>query len=54
MDTHVAASAGIARTFQNIALFKGMTVLDNLMTGRNLKMKYQLPSARALVGAGAA
>jgi branched-chain amino acid transport system ATP-binding protein len=39
MDTHDAAVAGIARTFQNIALFKGMTVLDNLMTGRNLKMK---------------
>src|SRR6476620_2871787 len=33
-----AAKQGIARTFQNIALFKGMTVLDNLMTGRNLKM----------------
>ena len=39
MDTHAAAEAGIARTFQNIALFKGMTVLDNLMAGRNLKMK---------------
>ena len=39
MDTHQAAAHGIARTFQNIALFKGMTVLDNLMTGRNLKMK---------------
>jgi len=38
MDTHEAAAQGIARTFQNIALFKGMTVLDNLMTGRNLKM----------------
>jgi len=39
MDTHAAAEQGIARTFQNIALFKGMSVLDNIMTGRNLKMK---------------
>ena len=39
MDTYAAAKSGIARTFQNIALFKGMTVLDNIMTGRNLKIK---------------
>jgi branched-chain amino acid transport system ATP-binding protein len=30
---------GIARTFQSLALFKGMSVLDNIMTGRNLRMK---------------
>ena len=34
-----AAEMGIARTFQNLALFKGMSVLDNIMTGRNLRMK---------------
>jgi len=39
MDTHTAAAQGIARTFQNIALFRGMSVLDNIMTGRNLRMK---------------
>ena len=30
---------GVARTFQNVALFKGMSVLDNIMTGRLLKMR---------------
>ena len=39
MRPHEAASTGIARTFQNIALFKGMSTLDNIMTGRLLKMK---------------
>jgi branched-chain amino acid transport system ATP-binding protein len=33
------ATLGIARTFQNVALFKGMSVLDNIMTGRLLKMR---------------
>ena len=39
MNPHRAAAMGIARTFQNLALFKGMTVLDNIMTGRSLKMR---------------
>ncbi len=34
-----AARGGIARTFQNVALFKGMTTLDNIMAGRSLKMR---------------
>ena len=42
MEPHMAAMQGISRTFQNIALFKGMSVLDNIMTGRNLKMKCNL------------
>jgi branched-chain amino acid transport system ATP-binding protein len=38
MKPYEAASNGIARTFQNVALFKGMTTLDNIMSGRSLKM----------------
>ncbi len=38
MRPSVAASQGIARTFQNVALFKGMSTLDNIMAGRTLKM----------------
>jgi len=42
VDPHEAAERGIARTFQSLALFKGMSVLDNIMTGRNLKMRANL------------
>jgi len=42
MKPHEAARQGIARTFQNIALFKGMSTLDNIMTGRNTKMHKNL------------
>jgi branched-chain amino acid transport system ATP-binding protein len=39
MNPHKVAMMGVARTFQNLALFGGMSVLDNIMAGRNLKMK---------------
>src|SRR5258707_12493122 len=39
MRPYDAALGGIARTFQNVALFKGMTALDNIMAGRTLKMR---------------
>ena len=38
MEPAEVAREGVARTFQNIALFRGMTTLDNIMTGRNTKM----------------
>ncbi len=38
MRPYEAASQGIARTFQNVALFQGMSTLDNIMAGRTLKM----------------
>uniref|UniRef100_UPI0033428852 ABC transporter ATP-binding protein n=1 Tax=Castellaniella defragrans TaxID=75697 RepID=UPI0033428852 len=39
MNSRQVAEMGVARTFQNLALFKGMSVIDNIMTGRNLKIK---------------
>ena len=39
MKPHSAAVMGIGRTFQNIALFSGMTAVENIMTGRNLMMR---------------
>jgi branched-chain amino acid transport system ATP-binding protein len=39
MNSRQVAEMGVARTFQNLALFKGMSVLDNIMSGRNLRMK---------------
>jgi branched-chain amino acid transport system ATP-binding protein len=39
MRPYDAAHGGIARTFQNVALFRGMTALDNIMAGRTLKMR---------------
>ena len=48
------AALGIARTFQNIALFSGLTVLDNLMLGRHVRMRSGVLSQRALLGPGPA
>jgi branched-chain amino acid transport system ATP-binding protein len=42
MRPQAAAAGGIARTFQNVALFKSMTTLDNIMAGRALKMRKNL------------
>ena len=42
MNSRQVAEMGVARTFQNLALFKGMSVLDNIMSGRNLRMKTNL------------
>ena len=53
MRPHEAARQGIARTFQNVALFKGMTTLDNIMTGRNLQDVARPLLAGAAAWAGA-
>ncbi len=45
------ASLGLARTFQNIALFRGMTVLDNIKLGAHVHMKSGLLGSLAYFGA---
>jgi len=44
------AALGVARTFQNIALFRGMTVLDNLMLGRHVHMRTGVLAAMLRIG----
>ncbi len=50
MTPRRAAEMGIARTFQNLSLFKGMSVLDNIMAGRNLRMKSGLLAQALRIG----
>ena len=52
MLPHEAAAQGISRTFQNVALFKGMSTLDNIMTGRVLKQKASLIEQAFYFGRG--
>lgn len=47
---HQVSSMGIARAFQNLELFRGMTVLDNLMLARHQKLRYNLLQAFIFFG----
>ena len=51
MNSRQVAEMGVARTFQSLALFKGMNVVDNLMSGRNLKMKTNIFQQAIRLGA---
>jgi branched-chain amino acid transport system ATP-binding protein len=52
MRPHHVAALGIARTFQNVALFKGMSVIDNITMGRHLKIKSSFFSQGVYWGLG--
>lgn len=47
---HQVSSMGIARAFQNLELFSGMTVLDNLMLARHQKLRYNTLQAVLFFG----
>jgi branched-chain amino acid transport system ATP-binding protein len=51
MATHKIASQGVARTFQNIALYTGLSTLDNLMAARHIHMKQNMVSSMLYWGA---
>jgi branched-chain amino acid transport system ATP-binding protein len=52
LSPYARTALGLARTFQNIALFKGMTVLDNLLIGRHTHQKEGLISGGVYYGRG--
>lgn len=50
VPAHRRTKLGLARTFQNIALFRGLSVLDNLMVGRHSRLSYGLLSSIFYLG----
>ncbi|MBU1229622.1 MAG: ABC transporter ATP-binding protein [Proteobacteria bacterium] len=50
VPAHKRTAMGLSRTFQNIALFKGLSVLDNLMVGRHHLIRYGILSSIAYFG----
>lgn len=52
VSTHKIAGLGIARTFQNIALYTGLSTLDNLMAARHIHMKQNMVTSMLYWGAG--
>jgi branched-chain amino acid transport system ATP-binding protein len=50
LPPHKIATLGISRTFQNIALYTGMTVLDNLMAARHVHMKHGMLAGALFLG----
>jgi branched-chain amino acid transport system ATP-binding protein len=52
MPTHKIAPLGVARTFQNIALYTGLSTLDNLMAARHIHMKENMLASMLYWGPG--